>query len=183
MWISVPACWAFVTYLIAYGSSNKMVPSNMSPTNWGLVTDQWKLLFELVGSRSVIEPKPFSNQLLQLQRSRREVIDKSLTTFKLKSNENSSANLMHFYRWQLGESLQSMCDWGFNDLLNTMQSNEYCASFYDLFGQDFANLYAFQYQAHEKKSPVLISTRELTFHHTGVWRSYVIRSFKRLYLH
>ena len=94
-----------------------MVPSNRSPTNWGLATDQWKLLFELVGDRSVTVPKPFPNQLLQLQRSRREVIDKSLTTFKLKPNEYSSANLMHFYRWELGRSLQRMCDWGFNELL------------------------------------------------------------------
>ena len=146
-----------------------MVPSNRSPTNWGLATDQWKLLFELVGDRSVTVPKPFSNQLLQLQRSHCEVIDKSLTTFKLKPNENSSANLMHFYRWELGESLQRMCDWGFNELLTHFYAVQCRAmntalGFYDLFGQDFANLYAFQYQAHEKKmSPVLISTRELTF--------------------
>ena len=117
------------------------------------------------------------------KRSRREVIDKSLTTFKLKPNENS-ANLMHFYRWELGESLQRMCDWGFNELLTPFYAVQCRAMntalvFYDLFGQDFANLYAFQYHAHEKMSPVLISTRD----HTGVWWSNVIRSLKRLYLH
>ena len=37
-----------------------------------------------------------------------------------------------------------------------MQSHEYCASFfYDVFGQDFANLYAFLYHAHEKNVPSL----------------------------
>ena len=37
-----------------------------------------------------------------------------------------------------------------------MQSNEYYASFfYDLFGQDFANLSAFQYHAHEQNVPNL----------------------------
>ena len=60
-----------------------------------------------------------------------------------------------------------------------MQSNEHCTSFFcDLLGHNFANLYAFQHHAHEKKSPVLISTRELSFNHIGVLRSYVIRSFK-----
>ena len=57
----------FVTFLIAHWSRNKMVPSERSPTNWGLATDQWKLLFELVGDRSVTVTKLFSNQLLQLQ--------------------------------------------------------------------------------------------------------------------
>ena len=129
-----------------------MVPSERSPTSLGLATDQWKLLFELVGDRSVTVPKPFSNQLLQLQ-------EESLTTFKLKPNENS-ANLMHFYRWELGESLQSMCDWGFNELLSPFYAVQCRAMdtalvFYDLFGQDFANLYAFQYHAHEKNVPGL----------------------------
>ena len=44
-----------------------MVPSDMSPTNLGLATDQLKLLFELVGDRSVTVPKPISNQLQQLR--------------------------------------------------------------------------------------------------------------------
>ena len=52
----------FVTYLIAHGSSNKMVPSDRSPTNWGLATDQWKLLFELVGDRSVTVPNLYAFQ-------------------------------------------------------------------------------------------------------------------------
>ena len=38
-----------------------MVPSDRSPTLWGLATDQLKLLFELVGDRSVTVLKPISN--------------------------------------------------------------------------------------------------------------------------
>ena len=208
--------------MIAHGSSNKIVPSDRSPTNWGLATDQWKLLFELVGDRSVTVPKPFSNQLLQLQEEspwgNRQVADRlqekkeeiwlspmtkaptptemskgqsdntNNATKKLKPNENSSANSYAFLSLR---ARRVVCDWGFNELLTPFHSVQCRAMntalvFYYLFGQDFANLYAFQYHAHEKMSPVLISTRELTFHHTGVWRSYVIRSFtfcKRLYLH
>ena len=60
------ASCALVTYLIANGSHHKMVPSDKSPTNLGLAIDQLKLLFELVGDRSVTVPKPISNQLHQL---------------------------------------------------------------------------------------------------------------------
>ena len=165
-----------------------MIPSNRSPTNLGLATNQWKLLFELVGDRSVTVPEPFFNQLLQFQRSRRKVIDKSLTTFKLKPNEYSSANLMHFYRWELGESLQRMCDWGFNELLTPFYVVQCRAMNTALVFMTFSDkilpiFMHFNIRLMKKMSPVLISTRELTFHHTRVWRSYVIRSFKRLYLH
>ena len=168
-----------------------MVPSDRSPTNWGLATDQWKLLFELVGDRSVTVPKPFSNKLLNYKKSRCEVIGKSLTTFELKPNENSSANLMHFYRWELGESLQRMCDWGFNDFLTPFYAVQCRAMntalvFFMSFSDKILPIYMhFNITLMKNMSPVFISTRELTFHHTGVWRSYmyVIRSFKRLYLH
>ena len=162
MWIQFQykACCAFVTYLIAHESSNKMVQSERSPTNWGLATDQWKLLFELVGDWSVTVPKPFSNQLLQLQEESPWGNRQVSGQLQVKTQWKNSANLMHFYRWELGESLQRMWDWGFNELLTPVYAVQCRAIntalvFYDLFGQDFANLYAFQYHAHEKNVPSL----------------------------
>ena len=188
MWISVPVqsllCLCHIvnrTWVQQQDGSIGEVTNQFGTSHGPMKVTLW------IGRRSVSNRAQTSCS--NYKRSRREVIVKSLTTFKLKPNENS-ANIMHFYRWEFGESLQRMCDWGFNELLTPFYAVQCRAMntalvFYDLFGQGFANLYAFQYHGHKKMSPVLIhvSTRELTFHHTGVLRSYVIRSFKRLYLH
>ena len=102
-----------------------------------IIYDSIKLfLFELVGDRSVTVPKPFSNQLHQLQEEspwgNRQVADHLQVKTKMKTPLRT---FMHFYRWELGESLQRMCDWGFNELLtpflcSTIQRNAYCASFF-----------------------------------------------------
>ena len=139
----------------------------------------------MVSDRSVTVPKPFSNQLLQLQEE------------SPWGNRQVADHLQVKTQWKLCEpyaflSLRArrvrMCDWGLNELLTPFYAVQCRAInttlvFYDLFGQDFANLYAFQYHAHEKNVPSLNIYKRITFHHTGVWRSYVIRSFKRLYLH
>ena len=110
-----------------------MVPSERSPTNWGLATDHWKLLFELVGDRSVTVPKPFSNQLLQLQEEspwcNRQVADhlKVKTQWKL---SEPYAFLSLRARRVVAAYVRLRLYWTFNSFLcSTMQSNEYCASF------------------------------------------------------
>ena len=79
---------------------NKMTRSDRSPTNRELATDQFKLLFELVGDRSVTVPKPISNQLHQLPDVSREVADQSPTSCwqPKKNHKDSSAILMNFDR-------------------------------------------------------------------------------------
>ena len=94
---------------------------------------------------------------------------------------------MNVDHWEIGESLQRMCGWGFFYIYNV---NELLTSFYvvqcramntplifcDLLGHNFANiykLYTFQHHAREKKRPSLKAILRLFIYKAVYDQSYL----------